>query len=351
MTGSSETEREVEYSSAIDEAVRSALSRDEDVFIIGEDVELIRQGLKEQFPKRVRNTPISETGFIGSGIGAAYSGMRPIVELMFIDFAGVAFDQFLNQMSKITYYSDGDLGLPLVVRAAQGGGYRDAGQHQQCLYSLFGHIPGLKVAVPSTPYDAKGMMTSSINSDDPVIYLEHKLLSDFWLSLLAGNDRWPEGMHEKFNVPEQGNRGPVPEEEYEIPLGDADIKREGEDVTIVSVGAMVHRAVSAAEALARDEGIDCEVVDLRSIVPLDGEAVVDSAEKTGRVIVVDEDYKRFGLTGEISAIVADKAFDSLKAPVKRVATEMVPIPFSPPLEDKVLPSEKEIIASVKDLFD
>ncbi len=341
-------EREMEYSTAIDEAVRDALDQDDDVFVIGEDVELIRQGLKADFPDRIRNTPISETAFLGAGTGAAYSGMRPIVELMFIDFFGVAMDQFYNQMAKITYYADGSFTVPLVVRAAYGGGYRDAGQHQQCLYSIFGHVPGLKVAVPSTPYDAKGMMAAAIDADDPVIFCEHKRLSDFWLSLIAGDERWPDGMHETFDVPAAGNRGAVPEDPYEVPLGEADVKRTGEDVTIVTLGAMVHHAIDVAEALAVEEGIDCEVVDLRSLVPLDEETVVESARKTGRVVVVDEDYERYGVTGEIAAVVADRAFDALDGPVTRAATEMVPIPFSPPLEDRVLPGRQDIRRAVLD---
>ena len=344
-----EVEREVEYSSAIDEAVGAALARDEDVFVMGEDVELLRKELKEEFSDRIRNTPISETAFIGGGTGAAYSGLRPIVELMFIDFFGVAMDQIYNQMAKIPYYSDGNLSVPLVLRASYGGGYRDAGQHQQCLYSIFGHVPGLKVAVPSTPYDAKGMMTAAINSDDPVIYCEHKLLSDAWLSLLAGDERWDDGMHEQFKVPAAGNRGPVPEKEYEVPLGEADVKREGSDVTIVTIGTMVHRAIEAANDLSEDEGIECEVVDLRSVVPLDEDTVVDSARKTGRVVVVDEDYERYGMTGEIAGVVAGQAFDALEAPVKRVGTEMVPIPFSPPLEDHVLPSTQNIRTAVEEV--
>lgn len=342
-------ERELEYSSAIDEAVGEALAQDDDVFVMGEDVELLRDGLKEEFPDRIRNTPISETAFIGGGTGAAYSGLRPIVELMFIDFFGVAMDQIYNQLAKITYYSDGNLSVPLVIRAAYGGGYRDAGQHQQCLYSIFGHVPGLKVAVPSTPYDAKGMMAAAIKADDPVIFFEHKLLSDAWLSLLGGDDRWPDGMHEQFDVPAAGNRGPVPDEKYEVPLGEADVKREGADVTIVTIGAMVHRAIETAETLADEANIDCEIVDLRSVVPLDEETVVESARKTGRVVVVDEDYERYGLTGEIASIVADRAFDALTAPVKRVGTDMVPIPFSPPLEDRVLPSTQDIRTAVEEI--
>jgi pyruvate dehydrogenase E1 component beta subunit len=350
MSETIEREREVEYSAAIDEAVQHALGRDDDVFVIGEDVELLRQGLKEDFPDRIRNTPISETAFIGAGTGAAYSGLRPIVELMFIDFFGVAMDQIYNQLAKITYYSDANLQVPMVIRAAYGGGYRDAGQHQQCLYSIFGHVPGLKVAVPSTPYDAKGMMTAAINTDDPVLFFEHKLLSDAWLSLLGGDDRWPGGMHEQFDVPKAGNLGSVPEEEYEVPLGQANIKREGDDVTIVTLGAMVHQAIEAAEILSEEESVDCEVVDLRSVVPLDEETVIDSVRKTGRVVVVDEDYERYGLTGEIAAIVSDQAFDDLDAPVKRVATEMVPIPFGSPLEDHVLPSAQKIQTAVQAAF-
>ena len=344
-----ETERELEYSAAIDEALGEALAQDETVFTMGEDVELLHQDLKEEFPDRVLNTPISEAGFIGAGTGAAYSGMRPVVELQMIDFFGVAMSQIYNEMAKTTYYSDGNLNIPLVMRTACGGGYRDAGTQQQSLYSLFGHVPGLKVAVPSTPYDAKGMMKSAIDAADPVLFFEHKLLSDSWLSLLAGDERWPDGMHEQFDVPAAGNRGVVPEEEYNVPLGQASVKREGEDVTIVTIGVMVHRALETADTLAEETGIDCEVVDLRSVVPLDEETVISSARKTGRVVVIDEDYERYGLTGEIAAGVADEAFDALEAPIKRVGTEMVPIPFSPPLEDRALPSTRDIRNAIEEI--
>ena len=331
--------RELTFSEAITEAMRQEMERDCRVVLLGEDVRVgmgggafgCSTGLHEQFgDQRVLDTPISESAFIGAAIGAASTGLRPIVELMFIDFFGVAMDQIYNQMAKIHYMSAGGFKVPLVLRAAMGGGYGDAAQGSQCLYSLFAHIPGLKVVIPSTPYDAKGLLVRAIRSDDPVLFLEHKLL---------------------YNVPflPFGVSGPVPEQEYEIPLGKAIRRRVGKDVTVVAVALMVHRALAAADRLAK-EGIDAEVIDLRTLVPLDREAVAESAAKTGRLLVVDEDYLSFGLSGEIIALTCERLEGKLKRPPQRIAVPDVPIPASHPMEEYVIPNEEKIYTSVKSLM-
>lgn len=331
--------RVLSYGEAINEAISQEMERDENVFIMGEDVQLLRLDLFGKFgEERVRNTPISESAFIGAATGAAYSGMRPIVELMMIDFSEVAMDQIFNEMAKITYLSAGQFKVPLVVRAPCGGGYGDGGQHSQTLWALFSHVPGLKVVIPSTPYDAKGLMIQAIRDDNPVVYFEHKLLADYWLYLLAG-DRWSD-INTEFNIPAAGASGEVPEEPYTIPFGKAEVRRKGKDLTIVSVGVMVHRALAVAEKLA-EEGMDLEVIDLRTLVPLDREAVINSVKKTHRLLVVDEDHKSYGLTGEIAATVAEVAAQHLDN-YKRVATADVSIPFSRVLEREVLPSEEKI---------
>jgi pyruvate dehydrogenase E1 component beta subunit len=316
------------------------MERDNRVILLGEDVRVgmgggafgCSTGLHEQFgDQRVLDTPISESAFIGASIGAASTGLRPIVELMFIDFFGVAMDQIYNQMAKIHYMSAGGFKVPLVLRAAMGGGYGDAAQGSQCLYSLLAHIPGLKVVVPSTPYDAKGLLIRAIRCDDPVLFLEHKLL---------------------YNVPSIlpfGVSGPVPEREYEIPFGKATWRRVGKDVTVVALALMVHKALAAAERLA-NEGIDAEVIDLRTIVPLDREAVVESVAKTGRLLVVDEDYLSFGLSGEIIALTCERLEGKLKRPPQRIAVPDVPIPASHIMEEYVIPNEERIYTSVKSLM-
>ncbi|MCC7163363.1 MAG: alpha-ketoacid dehydrogenase subunit beta [Anaerolineae bacterium] len=324
-------ERELTMAKAISEAIAQEMERDPRVFVLGEDVAVYggifgaTQGLVEKFgPDRVMDTPISETAFIGAATGAAAAGMRPVVELMFVDFFGVCMDQIYNHLAKNTYMSGGNARFPVVLMTAMGGGYNDAAQHSQVLYGLFAHVPGLKIVVPSNAYDAKGLMISAIRDDNPVMYFFHKgLMGLGWM-------KYPER-----------TITPVPEKAYTIPFGVADIKRPGKDVTIVALAMMVQRALDAADELAQ-EGIDAEVIDLRTLVPLDRDAVINSVKKTHKLIVVDEDYKGFGMTGEIAAIVAESALDYLDAPVKRLAVPNVPIPYSRPLEQFVIPSVEAI---------
>lgn len=333
------TDRKLTMSRAIVEAIAHELERDPDVFVMGEDVGVYggifgsTTGLLDRFgPERIMDTPISETGFIGAALGAAQEGLRPIVELMFVDFFGVAMDQIYNHIAKNTYFSAGNVQVPLVLMTASGAGYNDAGQHSQSLWGTFAHLPGMKVVVPSTPYDAKGLMITAIRDNNPVVYIFHKgLMGLGWMTLV------------------DDATGPVPEEAYEIPFGQADVKREGNDVTIVSVSMGVYQSLRAAEVLA-NEGIDAEVIDLRTLVPLDRDTVVASVRKTGRLLVVDEDYLSYGMTGEIAAIAAEEAFDYLNAPVRRLAVPDVPIPFSRPMEQFVLPDAEKIAAAVRELM-
>jgi pyruvate/2-oxoglutarate/acetoin dehydrogenase E1 component len=328
-------DRELIMSRAMVEAIAHEMRADEDVFYMGEDVADYggifdsTEGLREEFGHdRIMDVPISETASLGAAVGAAQEGMRPIAELMFVDFFGVAMDQIYNQMAKNTYMSGGNVPVPMVLTAAVGGTYNDAAQHSRTLYGTFAHLPGMKVVVPATAYEAKGLMHNAIRDDDPVLYMFHKRLMGIgWLP-----------------APE-GPKTPVPETEYTIPFGSADLKREGEDATVVTLGLHVHRALDAAESLA-DEGIDAEVIDLRSLVPLDTETIVDSVRKTGRLVVVDEDYRSYGVTGEIVASVADGALGALDD-VERVAVPDVPIPYSRPMEQGVVPDASDIEAAVR----
>ncbi|BDB99113.1 pyruvate dehydrogenase subunit beta [Saccharolobus caldissimus] len=322
--------RKITFTEAINEALRQEMERDPSVILMGEDIGVyggafgVTKGLIQKFgPDRVIDTPISEAGFIGAAIGAALAGLRPVVELMFVDFFGVAMDQIYNQMAKLRYMSGGQLKVPVTLRAPIGAGISAAAQHSQTLYSIFAHVPGLKVVVPSTPYDAKGLLISSIRDDNPVIFLEHKVL--------------------------YGLKGEVPEEEYTIPLGKADIKREGDDVTVIGLARTVWHALDAAEQLSK-EGISIEVIDPRTIVPFDKETVLKSVKKTGRVVIVDEDYDRCGFASWVASIIVDEAFEYLDAPIKRITTPNVPIPFSPPLEQYILPDAKKIINTVKSIL-
>ena len=315
------------FAQALNDAHKLEMERDPNIYVAGEDVGVyggifgVTAGLLDQFTdKRVRDTPITESAIVGTAVGAAAAGLRPVIELMFVDFIGVAFDQLYNQAAKMKYMFGGKAKLPLVMRASCGAGIGAAAQHSQCLEAWFMHVPGLKVVMPSTPYDAKGLLISSIRDDNPVVFLEHKLL--------------------------YGMEGEVPEEAYTIPLGQADIKREGQDVTVVATAQMVNLSLSAAEKLSGD-GISVEVVDPRTLSPLDEESILESVRKTHRLVIVHEEVKFAGSGAEIAAMVAEKAFDYLDAPIIRVAAPFTPVPFSPTLEREFIPSEEKIIQAVK----
>jgi pyruvate/2-oxoglutarate/acetoin dehydrogenase E1 component len=322
--------KQMTYAEAIRDGMRFEMKRDPNVYIIGEDVGIfggcfgVTAGLYDEFgPDRVVDSPITETIIIGQAVGAAAAGLRPIAEIMFIDFTGVCMDEIFNQAAKMRYMFGGKAKLPIVIRTACGAGLSAAAQHSQCMEAWFTHIPGLKTVMPSDAADAKGLMIAAIRDDNPVIYIEHKQL---------------------LFLP-----GDVPEGEYIVPIGKADIKREGKDVTIVAWSGMVSKALAAAEALAK-EGISVEVLDPRTLVPLDKEAILKSVEKTGKLVIVHEAVKTGGFGGEIAALVADEGFDLLNAPIKRVAAPDTPIPFSPVLERAYLPDEGKIVAAVKALF-
>jgi len=329
---------------AIREALREEMMRDSSVFLIGEDIGIpggwggpftVTQGLAEEFGhERVIDTPISETGIVGLAIGAAMMGFRPVAEVQYCDFLFCAMDQIANQAAKLRYMSGGQVKVPLVLRAPTGATGRGT-QHAQSLEGLFIHIPGLKVVVPSTPYDAKGLLKSSIRDDNPVLFFEHKLL---YGSRGARKER--AGIE---------ILGEVPEEDYTIPLGIADVKRVGKDITIVAKLLMLHRSLEAAEELSK-EGIEVEVIDPRTLVPFDKETIINSVKKTNRLLIVDEGPKTGGWAAEVAAIIVEEAMDYLDAPVRRLCTYDVPIPFSPVLESYVIPSKERIIQAVKEML-
>ena len=328
--------RKITYQQAINEALDQEMSRDQSVIVMGEDnaggagapgeedswggVLGVTKGLFHKHPGRVLDTPISESGFIGAAVGAACNGMRPVAELMFVDFLGVCFDQIFNQAAKFKYMFGGKAKTPVVIRTMYGAGFRAAAQHSQCLYNIFTHIPGLKVVVPSNPYDAKGLLIQSIRDNDPVIFMEHKVLYTM--------------------------EGDVPEESYAIPFGEANVLREGEDVTIVAIGRMVNFAMEAAANLQK-QGIHCEVIDPRTTSPLDEDTILESVENTGRLVVVDESNPRCSMASDIAGMVAQKAFGALKAPIEQVTAPHVPVPFSDALEDIYVPSVAQIEAAAK----
>lgn len=321
--------RELTFAEAIREALAEEMRRDPRVFIIGEDVAeagtpfKVLSGLVEEFGKdRVIDTPISEPGFSGIGVGAAMTGMRPVVDLMFGDFITLAMDQIVNQAAKVHYMSGGKLKVPMVFRTTLGATRRSAAQHSQSLHAWVSHIPGLKVVLPSTPYDAKGLLKTAIRDDNPVVFFEDKLM--FKLT------------------------GPVPAEEYTIPFGVADIKRKGNDITLVATSSMVQVALGAAKML-EEIGISAEVIDPRTTFPLDKQTLIESAKKTSRALVIDEGYERYGVTAELASIIADGAFYYLDAPVKRVGAMDVPVPFSPVLEDLTVPTEQSVFEMAKQL--
>jgi len=327
--------REIMFMNAIGEALNAEMARDDSVFLIGEDVAGgtgtpggpdawggimgVTKGLHGRYPGRVIDTPISESALVGAGVGAAVAGMRPVIELMFADFLGVCFDQIFNQAAKFRYMFGGKAKTPIVVRTLCGGKAQAAAQHSQMLTPIFTHIPGLKVVCPSSPYDAKGLLIEAIRDDDPVIFMEHK-------ALLA-------------------TKGDVPEESYAIPFGEANVLREGKDVTIVTYGLMVLMAMGVAQELAKN-GVQCEVIDLRTLSPLDEDTILESVESTGRLVVVDEAYPRCSIAADVSSMVAEKAFGSLKAPIAKVTAPHSPVPFAKALEDAFVPSPERIAAAV-----
>ncbi len=328
--------RKITIARAVSEAIGQSMRSDDSVFVMGEDVGALggvfgtTQGLLDEFgEQRVRDTPISETAFIGMGVGAATMGMKPVVELMFVDFFGVCMDAIYNLMAKNNYFSGGSQPVPMVLMTSVGGGYSDAGQHSQCLYGTFGHLPGMKVVIPSNAYDAKGLMMAAIQDPNPVVFMCHKNLQGMgWLGTVPGSM-----VH-------------VPEEAYTVPLGQAAVVREGADITLVGLGATLHKALDAAKTLA-ESGVDCEVIDLRSIVPLDRETIIKSVGKTGRLLVIDDDYQSYGLSGEIIATVAEAIGPQLKAAPARIAHPDVPIPFSRVMEQFALPSVDRIVEQVR----
>jgi pyruvate/2-oxoglutarate/acetoin dehydrogenase E1 component len=321
--------RELTYGEAVKEALAEEMRHDSRVFMLGEDIAeagttfKVLVGLVDEFgPQRIIDSPISEAGITGLGVGAAMTGMRPVIDIMFGDFTTLTMDQMVNQAAKIHYMSGGKLKVPLVLRTTMGAGRRSAAQHSQSLHAWLSHIPGLKVAVPATPYDAKGLMKTAIRDDNPVAIFEDKMM--------------------------YRTKGPVPAEEYTLPFGVADIKRAGEDITLVATSSMVYVALEAAEKLA-EIGISAEVVDPRTTVPLDKQTLIESAKKTSRAIVVDEGYHSYGVTAEIASTIADGAFYYLDAPVKRIGAMDVPIPFSPALEDLTIPTAEQVMEMAKTL--
>ncbi|MGF9942890.1 alpha-ketoacid dehydrogenase subunit beta [Priestia megaterium] len=334
--------RKLSMSEAINEAMKLAMRKDENVILLGEDVaggaEIdhlqddeawggvlgVTKGLVQEFGReRILDTPISEAAYIGAAMGAAATGLRPVAELMFNDFIGCCLDQVLNQGAKFRYMFGGKAEVPVTIRTTHGAGFRAAAQHSQSLYALFTSIPGIKVVVPSNPYDAKGLLLAAIEDNDPVIFFEDKTL---------------------YNM-----KGEVPEGYYTIPLGKADVKREGTDLTIVAIGKQVNTALAAADQLSH-KGINVEVVDPRSLSPFDEETILSSVEKTNRLIVIDEANPRCSIATDIAALVADKGFDMLDAPIKRITAPHTPVPFSPPLEDIYLPTPQKVIEVVSELL-
>jgi len=328
------------YKEAINEAIAQEMKRDENVILIGEDVAGgagtngeqdawggvmgVTKGLLGQFGReRIIDTPITETAILGMASGAALTGLRPIAELMFVDFMGVCFDQILNQTAKFRYMFGGKAITPLTIRTMYGGGVRAASQHSQCLYPIFTHVPGIKVVIPSGPYDAKGLLINSIRDNDPVIFLEHKAMYDLTED--------------------------VPDESYVIPFGEANFTREGKDITLIGMGKTVSLCNNAADLLKKD-GVHATVLDLRTLSPLDEDSILESAEETGRIIIVDESSPRCNIATDISALICDKSFSYLKAPIKMISPPHTPVPFSPFLEDIYMPDEQTIISTAKKIL-
>jgi acetoin:2,6-dichlorophenolindophenol oxidoreductase subunit beta len=334
------TKRRLTIAKAMSEALAQEMERDPTVLVLGEDIGKLggvfgtTQGLLDRFgPERVRDTPISETAFIGAAVGLAASGMRPVVELMFVDFFGVCMDAIYNLAAKQSYFSGGKVRCPMVIMTSVGGGYGDGGQHSQCLYATFAHLPGLKVVVPSNARDAKGLMLSAIRDDNPVVFMFHKALQGMgWLGTV------------------QRSITDVPEGDYTTPIGQAVVVREGTDVTLVGLGLTVHLALDAAAALAKT-GVSAEVVDLRTVSPLDRATIRASAAKTGRLVVVDDDYLSFGVSAEVIATVCEHGGATLRSPPMRIAYPDIPVPFTPVMEHFVLPSADKVTAAVQAMLE
>jgi len=329
------------FSQAIDDALAQAMADDPRIILFGEDIPLLRRNLLVRFgPRRVRGTPISESAFLGAGVAAAMAGLRPVVEMYMVDFLGVCMDALLNHAAKVEAFSGGKWNAPVVVRAPCGGGYGDGGQHEQSLWGWLAHIPGLTVLVPSTPADAGGLMLAALQHDGPVIFLEHKLLSETWLEFLGSG-----GRHTiQYDVPAEGTKGAVPQNWEPVPIGKAVLRRAGSDVTIVSVGVGVHRALQAAESV-EVEGISAAVLDLRTISPLDKPALCEAVTCTGRLLVVDEDYEGFGLSGELGAVALEAGIPFKYA---RVCTQTT-ISYNRDWEEQTLPNVKRICAAIAQL--
>jgi len=333
--------RTMSLTQAVDDALAQAMADDPCVVVFGEDVPLLRRDLLVRFgSKRVLGAPISEGAFVGAGVGAAMAGLRPVVELYMVDFIGVAMDALLNHAAKIGTFSGGRWNVPLVVRAPCGGGYGDGGQHEQSLWGWLAHIPGLTVIVPSTPADAGGLFLAAVQHEGPVLFMEPKLLSESWLGFLGSGGRTTVA----YDVPAAGARGPVPERWQALPVGQASLRREGHDVLIVSVGVGVHRSLQAADLL-QGEGISAGVLDLRTISPLDRPGLCEAVAGTRRLLVVDEDYEGFGLSGEIAAVLLE---EGLSVAYQRVCTRAT-IPYARRLEDDALPNVRRICAGVRAL--
>ncbi len=327
---------------AVDDALAQAMAEDPRIVIFGEDVPLLRRELLVRFgPQRVLGAPISESALLGAGVAAAMAGLRPVVELYMVDFVGVGVDALLNHASKVATFSGGTWTAPLVVRAPCGGWYGDGGQHEQSLWGWLAHIPGLTVVVPSTPADAGGLMLAALRHDGPVVFMEPKLLSAPWLEFLGSGGR----KTVRYDVPAAGADGPVPSTWTALPIGKAELRVSGRDVTLVGVGVGVHRALEAAEAL-RGEGISAAVLDLKTVAPLDRAALLETASATGRVVVVDEDYEAFGLSGEIAAILLEAGSPAAFA---RVCVRDT-IPYARRLEEEALPNAGRIAAAVRSLL-
>jgi pyruvate/2-oxoglutarate/acetoin dehydrogenase E1 component len=334
------TQRRLTIAKAMSEALSQAMQTDPNVLVLGEDIAKLggvfgtTQGLLDRFgPARVRDTPISETAFIGAAVGLAASGMRPVVELMFVDFFGVCMDAIYNLAAKQSYFSGGQVACPMVLMTSVGGGYGDAGQHSQCLYATFAHLPGMKVVIPSNAHDAKGLMLAAIADDNPVIFMFHKALQGMgWLGTV------------------QRSIVHVPAEPFVVPIGEAAVVRAGADVTLVGWGVTLHHALDAAEALARD-GIDAEVIDVRTLAPLDRHTINISVARTGRLVVIDDDYRSCGVAAEIIASVCENPSVRLRSAPRRISYPDVPVPFAPELEHSLLPNAAKIVALVHELVE